>query len=137
MNPIDIRTTGFDVLANISIGGYECKQTYKQLIDLFNAYLRAWGIPHVNASAGCLERDKNLWLCLTVGLDAKGTWANNIFENSRYARLQVVCDSDGLFVVEYFSGSLPRHLGKKFRKCRVKTLGDVVSKVTTWIGGAK
>ena len=66
-------------------------------------------------------------IMITVGLDAKETWINNIFENSRYGRLTL--DPNG--TLEMFRASWKT--GKKMRKTKVKTPEDVVNKINAWI----
>ena len=135
---VSFQNTALEIAEAFAAGGTNREGTADSLRGLFNEYLsEVKCIPYVNASYGCRLVPEKLWLCITVGLDAKGTWGNNILENSRYGRLQVVIRGDK-FVVEYFSGSLPRHLGAKFRKCSVRTIGEVVEKIASWtLGGAK
>jgi hypothetical protein len=63
-------------------------------------------------------------LMLTVSLDKRSDWINNIMENSRYAHFMVSPDG----TVEHFSGSLP-----KFRKCHVADDDGLIAKINQWI----
>lgn len=95
-----------------------------QAVDFLNGKLVA---PYFKASTSSLGGSK-FWACITVSLEAKGTWAHNIFENSRYARFSLVVDGDK-WVVEAFSGNSRRDFAKKWRKTSVRTLEEVAEKI--------
>lgn len=95
------------------------------------------GVPYVSSTAGALGGP--FWVCLTVSLDLKGTWAHNIFENSRFARFAVtvvgpyVEGVGGKFEVELFSGGHKADFSKKaFRKFRVASLEEAADRVALW-----
>lgn len=70
--------------------------------------------PFVNSYSSTLGGDKNISILLTVALDPKESWENNILENSTYGKYHI--SNDG--TVEYFSGPL---------RIRRKTVKDVDS----------
>lgn len=82
--------------------------------------------PFVRASVSTLGGEKNVAVMLSVSLDARETWANDIMENSRYFHMDI--GNDG--VIEQFTLC---GIATKFRKSRVKTLDDVIAKLVAYL----
>ncbi len=72
-------------------------------------------------------------LCVTASLDEKSTWANGIFENSRYFRAFLSVDGKmtwGSFVCGRTSTGWQN---VKARACTVKTLDAFIAKVVQYV----
>lgn len=65
-------------------------------------------------------------LGITIGLDAKETWVNNIFDNSRHFKLML--EPDGSLV--WLMGS---KIGLKLRKSKVKSVDEAAAKVIKFV----
>lgn len=87
--------------------------------------------PYVNVSKSSIS-DKTFWICVTVSLEAKGTWASNIFENSPFARISVQISGND-FVAEAFSGGGRFTFSKPFRKTRASSLEQLAEKINAWV----
>ncbi len=71
--------------------------------------------PHSRAYISTLGGEKNASILITVGLDKRETWANGIFENSRYVRYHIDRNSKGV-EIECFQFHIKNKEMKKFRK---------------------
>ena len=83
--------------------------------------------PYVGASVSTLGGIARASIMISVSLDDKKKWHNGIFQNSRY--FQMSLDRNG--ELEQFG--LSYKLPKKFRKAKVKSLGDAVVKINKYI----
>jgi len=79
-------------------------------------------LPFVQAGKGSLFEHTGL-VVLRVSLDPRETWANGIFQNSRYALFSVSADT-----VEWFAG----YGVARFRKTKHKGTADVIAKIQKW-----
>ncbi len=66
---------------------------------------------------------------ITIGFDDKETWASGIFDNSAHRKFML--DTDG--TLEELSGWKTL----RFRKCKVKSVEDAISKLVKWASVAK
>jgi len=89
-------------------------ETLKQIKEGLN-------FPFVNVGYSCLG-GKDVYIL--VSLEVKGEWQNDIMENSPYARFVV-----GGGKIEHFAGW---SLKKNFRKCKYKSVEDVISKLNKY-----
>ena len=88
--------------------------------------------PVVNVGANTFGGSERVTIMILVVLDEKSTWINNIMENARYLRFHMYRDG----TLECFAASGPKptyRFVKKFRKTRVKSAGDAVSKINQFI----
>ena len=85
--------------------------------------------PVVSIQASSLGGPENISIMIAIGLDPKESWANGIFENSRYIRLHLYKNG----VLESFVNTT----GAKFRKTRAKSVDDVVAKLNAYVDVAK
>lgn len=83
--------------------------------------------PHVGVGFSTLGGEERASVMFTIGLDPKETWNNNILQNSRYGKFHLGADG----VLELHSAAW-RNVAK-FRKTKVKSVADVISKVSVWI----
>lgn len=83
--------------------------------------------PYVNVYVSTLGGKERASIMFTVGMDSKDNWPNNILENSRYGKFHLGYDG----VLEMHSA----RYGKvsKFRKTRVKSVKDVITKIDKWM----
>lgn len=81
-------------------------------------------VPFVRTSISSLGNSPSL--AIRISLDEKDTWQNGIFENSRYS----------IFMIHQEEGKIEQlslhYQLKKFRKCRAKSVDNVVQKITQW-----
>ena len=87
--------------------------------------------PFVNVYSSALGGKKNVAILITFSLDDKKDWANKILENSRYVKLYF--DNTGVIELTTQSNKLP----KKWRKVRVKSVDDAISKINKFIDTVK
>jgi len=80
----------------------------------------------VSVTISTLGGEHRASFMITIGLDPKDTWANGIFENSRYMRLML--ERDG--TLEQFTAS---KLSKKLRKSKVKSVPKAIEKLNKYI----
>jgi hypothetical protein len=66
---------------------------------------------------------------ITIGFDDKSTWASGIFDNSAHRKFML--DTDG--TLEELTG----YKTLRFRKCKVKSVEDAISKLVKWSMEAK
>lgn len=78
--------------------------------------------PYVSVGARSLGGAANLGIYLSISLDDKKDWVNNIKENSRYYLMSF--QKDG--TLELFSGGLRE---VKFRKTKAKSVDDAIAKI--------
>ena len=80
--------------------------------------------PYVSAYKSTLGGNDRVSIMLTISLDPKEAWANNILQNSRYMNMHLHNDA----TLQQISGSK-----LKFRKTRVVSADDVVAKLNKFI----
>jgi hypothetical protein len=83
---------------------------------------------HVSTLGGVARADA----IVSASLDKKSTWANGIYQNSRY--FQIMIGRDGTVEMFQKSYKIP---AKAMRKSKVASLPDAVTKINKWIAGAK
>lgn len=83
--------------------------------------------PEKSIKYSTLGGDRNVSVMMAISLDPKDQWPNNIFENSRYLRFRL--DNSG--IIELFAKS--HKITLKFRKTKVKSIQDVISKINNYI----
>jgi len=87
--------------------------------------------PYVSVQVSTLGGVARASAMIRVSLDKKASWANGIFENSRYFRISL--DRNG--TTEQFSASY--QLPKKMRKAKAKSLADAVLRINKYINAVK
>ena len=98
-------------------------ETAPEVVETLKSSIKA---PFVKAYHSTLGGDKNVSILLTISLDPKDTWANNILENSNYGKYHI--SNDG--TVEYISGKL------KLRRKTVKDVDSLIKYFNTMIENA-
>ena len=73
--------------------------------------------PYTSVYISTLGGDSNASILVTIGLDKKETWANGIFENSRYIRYHIGRNFKGI-EIECFQFHVKNKEMKKFRTFR-------------------
>lgn len=131
-----MNTTPSKIKLPDAFGGYD----YATSAALLASRIHNAGVPFVQASKG--RFGGTFWLCVSLSLDARDTWAHGIYENSRCAKLAVTLDGkvgarvasdEAKFVVSCFSGGSKRDFpNKAFRKFRVRTLEEVADRIADW-----
>lgn len=90
-------------------------------VDVFMSTLhKELKFPHVYMYASKLGGPENVSILLTITMDPKSTWANNILENSRYAKIHI----DKFGVTEKFNG-----YKLKLRKFTGKSASHIAEKI--------
>ncbi len=84
--------------------------------------------PFVNVNVSTLS--KHSTIMIKISLDDKKDWTNNIYQNSRYSQFSLENDPK-VSNLEQFS--MHYKLSKKFRKCKVKTIKDAITKINKYI----
>jgi hypothetical protein len=79
--------------------------------------------PYVKVDRSALGGEDKASILITVSLDPRESWRNGILQNSRYRQFHV--REGGL---ESFSG----YNTPKFRKSRIKSIEDVIKKLSDW-----
>ena len=80
--------------------------------------------PYVNIYHSTLGGNENISLLLTISLDNRECWSNQILENSAYIKLHIL----NYGVIELICKS--RNLSK-FRKTRFKNIDDLIDKINS------
>ena len=83
--------------------------------------------PLVSAQISTLGGKERAAMLITVALDPKSEWKNGILENSRYIILDL-SHTGSLSLVTQGYGVSP-----KFRKVRVKDVGEAIKRINMWI----
>ena len=90
--------------------------------------------PYVAISKGTLGnsngRDRTS-IMMTVSVDPKDKWQNNILQNSRYFQMSITYDG----ILSMFSGGWRD--AKKFRKTNVKDVQEAINKINKYIDEVK
>jgi len=84
-------------------------------------------VPFLNITHSTLGGNENISITIKLSLDPKEDWYNGIYQNSRYSMFMFKRNG----VLEQFS--MGQNIPKKFRKSRVKSVDDVISKITKYI----
>ncbi len=87
-------------------------------------------VPFLRVQKSTLGGKDKPSVLVTISLDPKESWANGIFENSRYMRFHVTLPN----VIEQFNRS---KIKTKFRKAKAKNLDEVVKKITQYVEKVK
>lgn len=87
--------------------------------------------PYVSVVVATLGGVARAAVMIKVSLDEKRKWPNAILHNSRYFMMSLERDGE----LEQFSSHYK--LPKKFRKAKVKSLGDAVVKINKYISQIK
>ena len=66
---------------------------------------------------------------INVSLDDKDSWANGIYQNSRYAQFAIHSDMKLEMISHHFQ--TPKH-----RKCRVDSISKIAAKIKSWAESA-
>ncbi len=105
--------------------------TAPKFLEAVKAGIKA---PYVNAYISTLGGPERPTIMISASLDPQDSWVNNIFQNSRYLQLHI--DEKG--VLECFSQDyrLKAKIGAAFRKTRVKTPEEAISKINAYISKA-
>jgi hypothetical protein len=102
----------------VKVGGLNAEAVQK-----FNSEVKA---PHVHTQYSTLGGEQNAAIILTISLQNKRNWNNNILQNSPYSMFHL--SSNG--TLEQFSKG---HNVSKFRKTKVKDVNEAIAKVNTFI----
>ena len=88
--------------------------------------------PFVNVNVSTLS--KHSTIMIQISLEPKKDWTNNIYQNSLYSQFSLENDPK-VSNLEQFSMSYK--FSKKFRKCKVKSIKDAITKINKYIGEVK
>lgn len=88
--------------------------------------------PEVHVQVSTLGGVARAGAIISASLDKKSTWANGIYQNSRYFQIRI--DRDGTMEMFHKSYKIP---AKAMRKSKAKSLPDAVLKINKWIAGDK
>jgi len=85
--------------------------------------------PYVMVSHSTLGGDERISILLKISLDDQKTWANGIFQNSKFFQIRYdSTDSKLELFTKHFS------ITQKFRKTKTKSVEDAISKINKYIG---
>ncbi len=101
----------------------------KKAIDELKKGINA---PFVDVSVSTLSKHSIIYIKLS--LEPKKDWTNNIYQNSLYSQFSLENDPK-VSNLEQFS--MCYKLPKKFRKCKVKSIKDAITKINKYIGEVK
>lgn len=87
--------------------------------------------PFVNVQVSTLGGKERVSILMKLSLDAKETWVNGIFENSRYMHFHI--SKDG--AVEQFTRQYT--IPKKFRKIKVKSAEELAQKINKYLDSVR
>ena len=105
---------------------YDGESEAKKVADEIQKGINA---PFVHTSISTLS--KHTTIMIKISLDPKSEWTNNIYQNSRYSQFSLENDPK-VSNLEQFSKCYT--LKKKFRKCKVKSVKDAITKINKYIG---
>jgi hypothetical protein len=94
-----------------------------EIRELVNRSINA---PYVYTDVSTLGGVSQASIIIKLSLDKKEDWSNGIFQNSRYSMFHLSRDG----TLEQFSKS---YRVDKFRKCRVKSIQEAISKINGYI----
>lgn len=100
----------------------ECNLVYEALTKV---------VPYAKVTLSTLGGAEYASIMIRLSLDARETWSNGIFENSRY--MLIMIDTKDLRL-EHFSGY---GCGKFMRKGNNKTLEQAIGKILAYVEKAK
>ncbi len=103
-------------------------ENVKDVVAKLNSDIDA---PVVSAKYSTLGGERNVSILVALSLDPKESWSNGIYENSRYMRFHI--NTDG--VIEQFRKA--HTINDKFRKIRVKTIDQLISKINDYLKKVK
>jgi hypothetical protein len=84
-------------------------------------------VPFITAEVSKLGGEKNTSIIIRISLDPKDEWANNIYQNSRFLMFHITQPN----IIELFAKAYT--VKEKFRKSRVKSDTDAISKINAYI----
>ena len=83
--------------------------------------------PVVNANLSTLGGSDKASIILSISLDPKEQWQNGIYQNSHYLQFSINTNGDMDLFNRHYS------IKNKFRKTRVGSVGDAISKINAYI----
>ena len=90
--------------------------------------------PYVNVRMSTLGGRARPSLFVAISLDDRETWAQAIFENSRYVKLYLHCDGEmGLTSDSGTKSSWHPVLKKRFRKTAFRSWGEAIDKINRYL----
>lgn len=99
-------------------------ESVKNDIKLLNKGIKA---PFVVAKISMLGGKERVVIIIIISMNKKEDWPNNIFENSKYIKLNFSNTGElGLITQSKFD--------KKFRKTKVKSINDAINKINKFLG---
>lgn len=81
-------------------------------------------VPFMNVQRSTLGGELRASLLITISLDKKETWSNNILENSRYAHFRI-----GQARIQHFSGYKTTNM----RAAKVINIDKAIEKLMKWV----
>ncbi len=108
------------------------KFSYEELVDAVDKVKKQIKVPEIGASVSTLGGKDRASLMIRFSLDQKKNWANNIFQNSRYAMLSL--DYNGVLTMFNRSYTIPI---KPLRKSTPKSIDDAIKKINDWVKKAQ
>lgn len=91
--------------------------------------------PYLSVKLSTLGGVERASVMISLSIDPKESWVNNIKENSRYANFHIQRARNG-YTAENFSGGIHREAGD-FRKTTKNTVAELVKKINEWLSKAK
>lgn len=82
--------------------------------------------PYIHLYHSTLGGNENISMLLTISLNSRETWANQILENSAYIKLHILNNGQVYMIVR-------NREVKKFRKIRFKNIKELVAKLNAKI----
>lgn len=101
--------------------------TVAQDVEKIKSHLKA---PFKNVNYSTFGGEEQVSILILVSLDPQSTWVNGYVENSKYTRFHL--ENDGS--LEQFTLS---QISTKFRKTKVKSVTDAITKINSYLGKVK
>lgn len=98
--------------------------TAPKSVNKINKNIKA---PVISSYSSTLGGEDRVTILISLSLDKRSTWYNDIYENSRYMRFHL--DNDG--TLEQFG--LSHTITKKFRKTNAKSVDEAINKINKYI----
>lgn len=83
-------------------------------------------VPYIKAQVSTLGGKENVAIMITVSLDNKSTWGNNILQNSRYMMFHLYNNG----TLERFASS--HKIALKFRKTKIKDINQLFTTLNNY-----
>jgi len=103
-------------------------ETRAKIIKYFSSGIKA---PFVHVQVSTLGGTERASVIIKISLDSKKKWANDIYQNSRYAMFNLGRDG----ILELFSKSYK--IPVKMRKQKATSLPDAIARINKWIRSVK